>query len=173
MGKIFLAIFWTLNCVHDNLLKKKILKKNLLLFCIWKHVLTLPAFGFFYKDLLGQIYLFNASERSIDLLVISIPLIWFFLICNTLTQYVCISSVFVLTTECTSLTVNLVITLRKFTSLILSIVYFQNPFTFWHWIGTALVFIGTFMFSNVTSGFISSIFTRQTVKTPPTPKKDE
>jgi UDP-xylose/UDP-N-acetylglucosamine transporter B4 len=78
---------------------------------------------------------------------------WFYLICNTLTQYVCISSVFVLTTECTSLTVTLVTTLRKFTSLIISIVYFGNPFTFWHWIGTIMVFVGTFLFTNVAKYF--------------------
>ena len=74
---------------------------------------------------------------------------WLYLIGNTLTQYVCISSVFVLTTECTSLTVTLVLTLRKFVSLIISIIYFQNPFTIWHWIGTILVFYGTLMFTNI------------------------
>ena len=74
---------------------------------------------------------------------------WFYLILNTLTQYVCISSVFVLTTECTSLTVTLVTTLRKFVSLIISITYFGNKFTLWHWAGTALVFLGTFLFTNV------------------------
>lgn len=74
---------------------------------------------------------------------------WAYLIGNTLTQYVCISSVFVLTTECTSLTVTLVLTLRKFTSLIISILYFQNPFTPMHWLGTAMVFVGTAMFTNV------------------------
>ena len=64
-------------------------------------------------------------------------------------RYVCISSVFVLTTECTSLTVTLVLTLRKFVSLLLSIVYFGNAFTLTHWTGTGLVFTGTMLFSNV------------------------
>lgn len=61
----------------------------------------------------------------------------------------CISSVFVLTTECASLTVTLVVTLRKFVSLIFSIVYFQNPFTVYHWIGTILVFAGTIIFTEI------------------------
>lgn len=114
----------------------------------YNHVLTLPAFLLLYNDLMNQSILFNQSKQ-IDLIAFSLPLIWIYLIGNTLTQYVCISSVFVLTTECTSLTVTLVLTLRKFTSLIVSIIYFQNPFTAMHWIGTFLVFIGTLMFTNL------------------------
>ena len=61
----------------------------------------------------------------------------------------CIKSVFILTTEVSSLAVTLVVTLRKFVSLLFSIFYFQNPFTFNHWIGTALVFSGTVIFTEV------------------------
>lgn len=111
------------------------------------HFLTLPCFVFIYKDIFDHIELFNVSE-PLSLIYFTIPIMWFYLILNTLTQYVCISSVFVLTTECTSLTVTLVTTLRKFVSLIISIVYFGNKFTYWHWIGTFLVFFGTFLFTN-------------------------
>ena len=72
-----------------------------------------------------------------------------YLLGNVTTQYVCISSVFVLTTECASLTVTLVVTLRKFLSLIFSIMYFNNPFTVYHWLGTGLVFGGTLLFSDI------------------------
>ncbi|OPJ75591.1 hypothetical protein AV530_007106 [Patagioenas fasciata monilis] len=68
---------------------------------------------------------------------------------NKLNLYVCIRGVFILTTECTSLTVTLVVTLRKFVSLIFSILYFRNPFTGWHWLGTAFVFVGTLMYTEV------------------------
>lgn len=61
----------------------------------------------------------------------------------------CIRGVFILTTECTSLTVTLVVTLRKFVSLIFSILYFKNPFTAWHWLGTLFVFVGTLMYTEV------------------------
>lgn len=114
----------------------------------YNHVLTLPAFSFLYQDISSHVTLFNQSE-PFDLILFSIPLMWLYLIGNTLTQYVCISSVFVLTTECASLTVTLVLTLRKFVSLIISIIYFQNPFTIWHWVGTILVFAGTLMFTNI------------------------
>ena len=61
-------------------------------------------------------------------------------------KYICIRGVFVLTTECPSLVVTLVITLRKFISLLFSIYYFQNPFTLYHWLGTSMVFGGTIIF---------------------------
>jgi len=67
-------------------------------------------------------------------------------------RYVCIRSVFILTFDCTSLTVTLVVTLRKFLSLLISIAYFNNTFTVVHWMGTALVFAGTVLFADVFSG---------------------
>lgn len=79
----------------------------------------------------------------------TIALQWLYLAGNVTTQFLCISSVYTLTTETSALTVTLVLTLRKFTSLILSIWYFNNPFTFGHWIGTVLVFAGTLLFTEV------------------------
>lgn len=66
-----------------------------------------------------------------------------------LCRYVCIRGVFILTTECPSLFVTLIVTLRKFVSLLFSIFYFQNPFTLQHWLATALVFTGTLLFSGM------------------------
>lgn len=129
----------------------------------YNHVLTLPMFLFLYKDIGNQILTFNQSEPS-DILWISLPIFWVYLIGNTLTQYVCIKSVFVLTTECTSLTVTLVLTLRKFTSLMISIIYFKNPFTQAHWFGTLLVFIGTIMFTNVIKKLIDGLQSANTQK---------
>jgi len=62
-----------------------------------------------------------------------------------------VSSVFSLTANCSSLTVNLVVTLRKFLSLLLSVIYFDNNFTAFHWLGTFLVFTGTLLFTGVPS----------------------
>ena len=66
---------------------------------------------------------------------------------NSFVRYVCIRAVFILTTECSALTVTLVVTLRKFMSLIFSIIYFKNQFTAFHWCGAVLVFGGTLMFT--------------------------
>jgi solute carrier family 35 (UDP-xylose/UDP-N-acetylglucosamine transporter), member B4 len=38
-----------------------------------------------------------------------------------------------------------------------SIVYFQNPFTVTHWIGTILVFFGTLLFAEVLPKFSKTV----------------
>lgn len=86
---------------------------------------------------------------ALPLIGLSMPSQWVWTIGNVITQYICISSVYILTTECSSLVVTLVVTLRKFVSLLFSIVYFSNPFTIYHWIGTILVFVGTIIFTEV------------------------
>lgn len=116
----------------------------------YNHALPLPVFLLLYKDFYHHILLFNQSELfELPLLMIPVPKMWLYLLGNVATQYVCIKGVFILTSECPSLIVTLVVTLRKFVSLLFSIIYFQNPFTLYHWIGTALVFGGTLIFTDV------------------------
>ncbi|XP_019866445.1 UDP-xylose and UDP-N-acetylglucosamine transporter [Aethina tumida] len=116
----------------------------------YTHLYSLPGFLLYSSSIWEHIQIANNSEAyEIPIAHFAIPIIWAYLILNVVTQYLCISSVYVLTTECSSLTVTLVITLRKFLSLIFSIVYFQNPFTIAHWFGTVLVFVGTLLFAEV------------------------
>ncbi|XP_067861279.1 UDP-xylose and UDP-N-acetylglucosamine transporter [Heptranchias perlo] len=120
----------------------------------YNHFLPLPAFLLFSSDIYNHGVLFSQSKPlEITHLGVTVPIMWFYLMMNVLTQYVCIRGVFILTTECTSLTVTLVVTLRKFISLIFSIIYFKNPFTCWHWIGTSLVFVGTLTYTEVWKNF--------------------
>lgn len=122
----------------------------------YNHALPLPGFLLLSSDIYKHVILFNQSEPT-DVFGIgwNIPILWLYLIANIITQYVCIKCVFILTAECTSLTVTLVVTLRKFSSLLFSIWYFNNPFTQAHWIGTCLVFFGTFIFTESYSIFNS------------------
>ena len=76
----------------------------------------------------------------------------------------CIRGVFILTTECPSLVVTLVVTLRKFVSLVFSILFFKNPFTIYHWMGTGMVFGGTLLFTGVFPRMYEALVG------PPTPK---
>ncbi|XP_031794948.1 UDP-xylose and UDP-N-acetylglucosamine transporter isoform X2 [Sarcophilus harrisii] len=116
----------------------------------YNHALPLPGFIFLASDIYNHALLFNKSELyQVPVVGVAMPIMWFYLLMNIFTQYVCIRGVFILTTECTSLTVTLVVTLRKFVSLIFSILYFQNPFTLWHWLGTMFVFVGTLMYTEV------------------------
>ncbi|XP_043682932.1 UDP-xylose and UDP-N-acetylglucosamine transporter-like [Vespula pensylvanica] len=116
----------------------------------YTHLLPLPFFLTLISNIKDHLVLAMASDPLIiPVINLSVPKLIAYLIGNVLTQYICISSVFVLTTECNSLTVTLVITLRKFLSLIFSIIYFKNPFTVYHWIGTFLVFVGTVIFTEI------------------------
>ncbi|XP_031962486.1 UDP-xylose and UDP-N-acetylglucosamine transporter [Corvus cornix cornix] len=116
----------------------------------YNHALPLPGFLLLAPNIYHHAVLFNQSEPfQVPVIGLTLPIMWFYLLMNVITQYVCIRGVFILTTECTSLTVTLVVTLRKFVSLIFSILYFQNPFTGWHWLGTAFVFVGTLMYTEV------------------------
>lgn len=120
----------------------------------YTHALPLPAFAFFYTDIYKHIDIAVKSEGyTIPYTNIAIPIVCLYLLGNVLSQFLCISSVYVLSTECTSLTVTLVVTLRKFLSLLFSIMYFKNPFTLMHWVGTVLVFGGTFLFVEIVQMF--------------------
>ncbi|CAL4059729.1 unnamed protein product, partial [Meganyctiphanes norvegica] len=117
------------------------------------HLLSLPGFLLTAPNIWSHAVKFSASSPLPALaavpVIANVPRLWLYLAGNFLTQYICIGSVFILTSECTSLTVTLVLTLRKFMSLVFSIIYFLNPFTSNHWIGTFMVFFGTMLFTDV------------------------
>lgn len=112
------------------------------------HALSLPGFLLLAPNIWEHAKIATTTQPY-EFYWFAIPIAWVYLVANCFTQHLCNSSVFILTTECPSLTVTLVLTLRKFVSLIFSIFYFQNPFTINHWIGTALVFGGTLIFTEV------------------------
>jgi len=116
----------------------------------YTHALPLPGFLLLAPDIWSHFNLAMASP-TFSILGLQVPSMIIYLALNVATQYICISGVFILTTECVSLTVTLIITIRKFLSLLFSIWYFSNPFTLGHWAGTALVFGGTLLFSDVPS----------------------
>lgn len=59
----------------------------------------------------------------------------------------CISGVHRLTSLSSALTLNFVLNLRKFTSLLISVLYFDNSFGFEMAAGSSLVLLGTVMYS--------------------------
>ncbi|EDW86378.1 uncharacterized protein Dwil_GK15384 [Drosophila willistoni] len=138
------------------------------------HMLPLPGFCIMATNIYQHFNVAIASETvAVPLVGWQFPLMLFYLACNVITQYVCIRAVYVLTTECASLTVTLVVTLRKFVSLLFSIMYFRNPFTINHWIGTILVFFGTILFANVIAQVIEAYQNRskQQLDTAPLTKR--
>lgn len=116
----------------------------------YTHLLPIPGFLVLTTNLWEHLTIaVNSSPIFVPVINLPVPCIIVYLIGNVLTQYLCISSVYHLTTECSSLTVTLVITLRKFISLLFSILWFRNPFTIYHWIGTIAVFVGTIIFTEL------------------------
>ncbi|KAF9945002.1 hypothetical protein BGZ65_011315, partial [Modicella reniformis] len=61
--------------------------------------------------------------------------------------FMCISGVHRLTSLSSALTLNFVLNLRKFTSLVISVLYFENGFGFEMAVGSTLVLLGTIMYS--------------------------
>jgi UDP-xylose/UDP-N-acetylglucosamine transporter B4 len=114
----------------------------------YTHLLPLPGFLL----MLTNIYdhgLISIRSENFSFFGMEIPVQIFYLIGNVLTQYVCVSSVYILSSECTSLTVTLVLTLRKFVSLVFSVVYFNNLFTLNHWIGATFVLVAMVIFTEI------------------------
>ncbi|KAG0349612.1 hypothetical protein BG004_000018 [Podila humilis] len=119
----------------------------------------------FHEDIMTQIGIFNRSTpipflqlvRQIAphlptsvayyLSSITIPRLWIFLAVNTLTQFMCISGVHRLTSLSSALTLNFILNIRKFTSLLISVVYFENSFGIEMAIGSSFVLLGTIMYS--------------------------
>ncbi|KAF9355627.1 golgi uridine diphosphate-N- acetylglucosamine transporter [Mortierella sp. AD094] len=131
----------------------------------YSHFLAVPMFLMFYSDIMEQIGIFNRStpipvlqlvrqvgpylptSLAYKLSSITIPRLWIFLAVNTLTQFMCISGVHRLTSLSSALTLNFILNLRKFTSLLISVLYFENGFGFEMAVGTSLVLLGTVMYS--------------------------
>ncbi|KAE9555353.1 hypothetical protein FO519_001435 [Halicephalobus sp. NKZ332] len=114
----------------------------------YTHALSLPIFAFMGADIYKNAIMFNESSPYTVLGInTGIPQLWVMLLGACIGQWVCILFVYQLNSKVDSLSVTLVVTLRKFLSLLISIFWFGNVFTGVHWFGTILVFGGSFFFA--------------------------
>jgi len=127
----------------------------------YSHALSLPGFLLLSRGIQEQVTILNQTEL-LDIFGLSVPTVWWLMLLNVLTQYICARSVYLLVTEMSSLSVTVVLTLRKFVSLLISIFYFKNPFTMYHWIGAVLVFGGSLLFTGVLQSIYGLCAGRQT-----------
>ncbi|KNZ76837.1 UDP-xylose and UDP-N-acetylglucosamine transporter, partial [Termitomyces sp. J132] len=129
------------------------------------HFLGLPMFFSVRSDLIAQIHAINAGPQmpipfpfSLEKLVgLTIPAAALPLLLNTLTQLFCVAGVHRLTTRVNSLTVTLVLVVRKAVSLVLSVVGFglirrgkgsnSDVDMVMMWFGAAMVLVGTMTYS--------------------------
>ncbi|OUM70369.1 hypothetical protein PIROE2DRAFT_37432, partial [Piromyces sp. E2] len=113
----------------------------------YKHLLSLPLFLFLAPQIKKQYELLNNTPKHqlgnyipilLPTFLSNLPVrgVWIFLIMNIFTQYICISGVQKLSSMCTSVTLNLVLNVRKFISLLISVFFFKNSFSYWGWFGS-------------------------------------
>eukprot|EP01132_Coremiostelium_polycephalum_P005392 gene5392-6725_t len=114
----------------------------------YTHLFSIPFSVFIFNDIVNQVKITNQSPLLNLPIVGLVPSLWFYLLINVITQFICIQGVFILTGKTSTLTCTLVISLRKFLSIIISVVYFKNPFTLTLWISTFMVLVGTFIYSD-------------------------
>ncbi|KAJ2008589.1 golgi uridine diphosphate-N- acetylglucosamine transporter [Coemansia thaxteri] len=126
----------------------------------YNHALALPMFLLFRSDIASQARALSQSRPvSLDALpwigpwlgsclrVATVPSLWISLGANVLSQLVCVSGVHRMTSMSSSLTLNVVLNLRKLVSLVISVLLFKNPLTPGTLLGCILVFLGTFAYS--------------------------
>ncbi|KAJ2660863.1 golgi uridine diphosphate-N- acetylglucosamine transporter [Coemansia sp. RSA 1200] len=130
----------------------------------YNHLLALPMFILFRHDIRRQLVAVSQSPPLLHTLdglpcigylpqwLLNSPSLWLALAINVFSQLVCASGVHKLTTMSTSLTLNVVLNFRKLVSLILSVVIFSNPVSLGMVCGCALVFVGTFAYSQSSGG---------------------
>ncbi|VDK30085.1 unnamed protein product [Gongylonema pulchrum] len=119
------------------------------------HGASLPFFAFMGEDIYKSAVAFSRSY-PVEIFGFRIPHMWAYLAATCLLQWVCINFVYRLNATVESLTVTMVVTLRKFLSLLISIIWFRNPFTLAHWAGAVLVFVGTLAFADVWENYAST-----------------
>jgi UDP-xylose/UDP-N-acetylglucosamine transporter B4 len=111
----------------------------------YSHFIPLPCFLLFYREFPRHFKVWTASPLT-PFLPIPIPIMWMWVCCNAVTQYICLRGVHSVTATFGTLTCTFWTTVRKFLTLIFSILYFQNAFTWVHWFGSFLVLVGSLLF---------------------------
>lgn len=117
----------------------------------YTHIISLPFFLPFASDIFHQMSVILHSEPKIPVqllfFTVQIPKALLYLLGNGLTQYVCVRGVNNLAGNATALTVSIVLNVRKFVSLLLSIYLFGNKLSVGTIVGTILVFVGASLYS--------------------------
>lgn len=114
------------------------------------HFLSLPMFFSARSDIILQLHTLRASPPTSW--STSIPQSYIFLALNVFTQLLCVAGVNRLTSRVSSLTVTLILVVRKAVSLLISLLLFgdagmDQSQKLRLWAGAALVFTGTVVYS--------------------------
>eukprot|EP00434_Breviolum_minutum_P014614 symbB.v1.2.012883.t1/scaffold898.1/size154235/3 len=114
-------------------------------FLFTSHLVSFFPFIFLWEDVL------MAARLALDSAPVSralpIPKQFLFFLANNLCQLVCIKGVFRLSAHFSPLTVNITLSVRKFLSVVVSIIWFGNAWTSLHSLATIAIFGGVFAYS--------------------------
>ena len=129
------------------------------------HALPLPLFYFSRETIATELARLSTSPsvalasvplvdaylaKTLDSPALALPSMFLYLFANTATQLLCVIGVNRLTGRVSSLTVTLILTVRKAVSLLLSVAVYGRQANAMMWTGAALVFIGTIGYSTGT-----------------------
>jgi len=124
----------------------------------YQHALAIPLFAAHAPALAARAATWSASPPLGEVVthvagvacswgpLASIPVMWVYAALNVASQYACIVGVYNLTPIADPLTINVVLTVRKFASLLLSIIAFRNTFTLAHWAGMVAITAGVLVY---------------------------
>lgn len=114
-------------------------------FLFTSHLVSFFPFIFLWDDVMlaGRLALESAPLSS----SLPIPTQFLFFLANNLCQLVCIKGVFRLSAHFSPLTVNITLSVRKFLSVVVSIIWFGSAWTNLHSIATVAIFGGVFAYS--------------------------
>lgn len=119
----------------------------------YNHVLALPLF-LFSRNSIATEFARSSAGPAVTLAFTPVPLVLpaalAYLVVNTMTQLLCVVGVNRLTGRVSSLTVTLILTVRKAVSLLLSVAVYGRQANAMMWTGAALVFVGTIGYSTGT-----------------------
>ncbi|KAF8654621.1 hypothetical protein AX16_003532 [Volvariella volvacea WC 439] len=105
----------------------------------YTHFLSLPLFCFLVPDIVQGYSSLNSSASA--------TVAYWALVGNLFTQLLCVSGVNRLTAKVSSVSTNLVLTVRKAISLCFSVWWFGNGWNIQLGVGALMVFSGSFMFT--------------------------
>ncbi|CDR46062.1 CYFA0S21e01904g1_1 [Cyberlindnera fabianii] len=113
----------------------------------YSHLFGLPMFIFIAPKVHSEFMALWRNPEHFSFGEFELPKPICYLILNVLTQYFCVRGANMLAGSTTALTLNVVLLMRKFTSLLLSMYLFNNRLSFTGSCGATLVFAGCALYS--------------------------
>ncbi|OQR98666.1 UDP-xylose and UDP-N-acetylglucosamine transporter [Achlya hypogyna] len=123
----------------------------------YMHVISLPLMLFSERSHVAARWAEWSAGDRVDLAPIQVgpvvvPYMFVLLLVNLVANYLCIRAVYHLAAQVSTVSLQVILTLRKACNLVFSVLYFAHAFTLGQWTGTCVVFVGVLIYSEVLGG---------------------